>query len=123
MKLINIDDIEAREVKDDPVFTGGPVHIKSLVDEKTGRKKTGQEIYISEVRFSSGAKNVWHTHPHEQILYVTEGKGIVATEEEEFVVTPGMFVYIAPREKHWHGATDDSPFSQLTITPPMGISF
>ena len=40
--------------------------------------------------FGIGGRLNWHTHDSEQILYVTEGRGIVATKDKEYVVTPGM---------------------------------
>ena len=39
--------------------------------------------------FGIGGRLNWHTHDSEQILYVTEGRGIVATKEREYVITPG----------------------------------
>ena len=59
-----------------------------------------------------------HTHTNPQILYVIQGTGIVATEEEEIRVTPGTLILIPPGENHWHGATKDSAFSHISITTP-----
>jgi quercetin dioxygenase-like cupin family protein len=65
--------------------------------------------------FGIGGRLNWHTHDSEQILYITEGRGIVATKEKEYVVTPGMIVYIPAGENHWHGATPDSSMTHLNI--------
>jgi quercetin dioxygenase-like cupin family protein len=70
------------------------------------------------VTFGPGARLNFHTHTYEQILYVTEGKGIVATKKEEKTVTPGAVIYIEPGEVHWHGATKDSSFSHIAIQKP-----
>jgi quercetin dioxygenase-like cupin family protein len=70
------------------------------------------------VTFSPGARLNFHTHDYEQMLYVTEGKGIVADREREYTVTPGAVIYIAPGEVHWHGATADSSFSHIAIQKP-----
>ena len=43
------------------------------------------------------------------------GKGILATEEEERVVTEGDVILIPAGEKHWHGATSDSEFSHIYV--------
>jgi quercetin dioxygenase-like cupin family protein len=67
------------------------------------------------VRFAAGARNKLHTHSTEQILVVTEGRGIIATKDQEHIVTPGMIAFISPGEQHWHGATSDSPFAHLSI--------
>jgi quercetin dioxygenase-like cupin family protein len=65
--------------------------------------------------FGIGGRLNWHTHDSEQILYVTEGRGIVATKEREYVVTPGYLVFIAAGENHWHGGTENSSMSHLNI--------
>ena len=70
------------------------------------------------VTFNPGARLNFHTHTFEQILYVTEGKGIVATKQEEQTVTPGTVIFIAPGEVHWHGATEDSSFTHIAIQRP-----
>ena len=112
MIVINSDDVEAVETRDE-IVGRGPVYRKSLIDAKdTG----GFGILL--VTFSPGARLNFHTHTYEQILYVTEGKGILATQEEERVVTPGTVIYIAPGEVHWHGATEDSSFSHIAIQKP-----
>jgi quercetin dioxygenase-like cupin family protein len=65
--------------------------------------------------FGIGGRLDWHTHDSEQFLYITEGRGIVATKEREYVVTPGMVVYIPAGENHWHGATPESSMTHLNI--------
>jgi len=80
-------------------------------------KETGG-FSVLLVTFSPGARLNFHTHTFEQILYVTEGKGIVATRKMEKIVTPGEVIFIAPGEVHWHGATKDSSFSHIAIQKP-----
>jgi quercetin dioxygenase-like cupin family protein len=46
---------------------------------------------------------------------VTEGRGIVAAEDEEYVITPGCIVYIPAGQKHWHGATAESSMTHLNV--------
>ncbi len=65
--------------------------------------------------FGIGGRLNWHTHDSEQILYITEGRGIVATKEKEHVVTAGTLVYIPAGENHWHGAAEDSSMTHLNI--------
>lgn len=62
-------------------------------------------VSASRVHFTPGARTAWHTHPHGQTIYVTEGVGRVqrrggAIEE----IRPGDRVYFEPGEEHWHGA-------------------
>jgi quercetin dioxygenase-like cupin family protein len=57
------------------------------------------------VRFTPGARTAWHTHPHGQTIYVTEGVGLCQREGGPIeVIRPGDRVYFEPGEHHWHGA-------------------
>jgi quercetin dioxygenase-like cupin family protein len=57
------------------------------------------------VHFTPGARTAWHTHPHGQTLFVTEGVGLCQREGGPIeVIRPGDRVYIEPDEEHWHGA-------------------
>lgn len=112
MIVVNSNDVKAVETKDE-IVKKGPVHRKELVSAKdTG----GFSVLL--VTFGKGARLNFHAHTYEQILYVTKGKGIVATKKEEKTVTPGAVIYIAPGEVHWHGATKDSSFSHICIQKP-----
>ena len=112
MIVVNSENVETIETSDE-IVGRGPVYRKALIDAKdTG----GFGILL--VTFSKGAGLNFHTHTFEQILYVTEGKGIVATKDEEKVVTPGTIIFIPAEEVHWHGATDDSSFSHIAIQKP-----
>ncbi len=111
MKIININQVEKLDVTEDPLFFGGKVTTQPVLEEN----HKGEKIQVIMVNFAPGARNKVHTHATEQILIITEGKGIVATNNEEHIVIPGMVVYISPNEEHWHGATDDSTFSHLSI--------
>ena len=115
MKIVKLSDVPA-EVSTDKIFRG-EVKIQRLVGGSE------DELRASVVNFSPGSKNVFHTHTFSQILYVTEGKGIVATEDKEVTVTPGTLVVIPAGEKHWHGATKDSRFAHIAIMPPGRTNF
>jgi len=47
---------------------------------------------------------------------VTAGRGIAATESEEREITVGDIVHIKAGERHWHGATAETPMSHITVT-------
>jgi quercetin dioxygenase-like cupin family protein len=116
MKIINLKDVELKEVEGKPLFFGGKVHTQFVLEEDHRAGK----IQIVNVKFAPGARNKLHTHTSEQLLYVTEGKGIVATIDQEHIVTPGMVIFIPPGEEHWHGATKDSSFAHLSIIGQPG---
>ena len=46
------------------------------------------------VNFREGATTGWHTHTCDQILVVTSGRGVVATEQEEREIIVGDIVHI-----------------------------
>ena len=115
MIVVNSADVKTIETNEtnDQIVGKGPVLRKELI----ATKDTGGFGALL-VTFPPGSRLHFHTHTYEQILYVTEGKGIVATRTQEFTLTPGTIVYIAPGEVHWHGATKDSSFSHICIQKP-----
>lgn len=98
------------EPKDDPIVARAPVSGRRVL----GAAETGGWA-ASLTAFGIGGRLNWHTHDSEQILYVTEGRGIVATKEREYVITPGCIAFIAAGEIHWHGATEESSMTHLNI--------
>lgn len=57
------------------------------------------------VHFTPGARTAWHTHPHGQTIWVTEGIGLCQREGGPIeVIRPGDRVFFEPGENHWHGA-------------------
>jgi len=70
---------------------------------------------FSVVAFSAGSRNKFHQHTGDQILIVTEGTGVVATDTEERTVTEGDVILIPAGENHWHGAPGDTPMSHITV--------
>jgi len=93
----------AAEETRDEIVGQGPVYRQTLIDAKaTG----GFSVLL--VTFAPGARLNFHT----------QGKGIVATRDEERVVTAGEVIYIAPGEAHWHGAAPDASFAHIAIQRP-----
>src|SRR5512142_2652855 len=111
MKVIKMDQTTKDTVKG-PMFTA-PVTMQTFVGPDLSKR-----FLIRQVNFDRGIKNKFHTHTIEQILIVTEGKGIVATDNEEITVVPGDIIYIPAEEKHWHGAAPGSTFSHLYVMSP-----
>ena len=62
-------------------------------------------ISASSVHFTPGARTAWHTHPHGQTIWVTEGVGLCRRRGGPIeVIRPGDRVFFEPGEHHWHGA-------------------
>ena len=105
MKVHRPSEIPAQPVNA-PLFTGGPVTRQTLLTP----------VASKDFNFGPGARNKMHTHSSDQVLFVTAGKGTIATETERQVIVPGDVVHIPSEEKHWHGATPDSAFSHIALT-------
>jgi quercetin dioxygenase-like cupin family protein len=73
-------------------------------------------LSASSVHFTPGARTAWHTHPHGQTIYVTEGIGRVQRRGGPVeVIRPGDRVYFEPGEEHWHGAAPDRFMTHLAL--------
>jgi quercetin dioxygenase-like cupin family protein len=117
MKIVKISDVPLKQ-SESPLFEGGRVHAQPLIGEDFS-----EVLRVVVMNFDTGAVTKFHTHEFEQILFVLSGKGRVATEQEEHTVLPGTIVFIPPGENHLHGATNDSPFVQLTIMRPGAMNY
>lgn len=73
---------------------------------------------IGNVTFAPRARNNWHSHHVGQVLLVTGGKGWYQEEGKSAqLLQKGEVINIPPHVKHWHGATKDSWFVHLAMTP------
>lgn len=73
------------------------------------------EVSLNEVIFAPGERTRPHRHTIRQLLYVTGGSGIVATEDEETLVLEGDPISIPSQESHWHDATDEEEFRHISV--------
>ena len=113
MEVVKQNDVPTEEASDRPLFYGGKVTLRSLI----GASQTDQ-FNFSLVSFYGGSRNHFHTHTSDQILFATDGVGIVANESEEIVMRAGDTAFIPAGEKHWHGASNDHDFSHISLTRP-----
>ncbi|HEY7779006.1 MAG TPA: cupin domain-containing protein [Ktedonobacterales bacterium] len=76
----------------------------------------GSRLSASSVHFTPGARTAWHTHPHGQTIYVTEGAGLCQRRGGPVeVIHPGDRVFFEPGEDHWHGAASDRFMTHLAM--------
>ena len=108
MRVVKINGVK-RESLSGPLFTSSDVTRQVLLPDS-------KEYNVNVVNFGKGVRNKFHAHDSEQILIVTSGKGIVATETEKTVITVGDVVIIPAGEKHSHGATEDSELSHIYVS-------
>ena len=107
MKVLRTSEIPEKE-RSSSLFKGR-VTVQPVLDADSSDLRT------NIINVDKGAVNVFHVHDVDQVLYVTKGEGIIATEKEEIRIRPGDFVVIPAGEKHWHGATPDSDFAHIAI--------
>jgi quercetin dioxygenase-like cupin family protein len=68
------------------------------------------------VRFTPGARTNWHSHAKGQILYITDGTGLVGTRDGSVIrVRAGDTVKCPSGEEHWHGATDTTLMAHIAM--------
>ncbi|MDP6681861.1 MAG: cupin domain-containing protein [Desulfobacterales bacterium] len=108
MNILNMNDVEKIPMEN-PLFIGKEVTAQPLIPQSG-------DYNMSIVNFGRGVRNKFHVHESDQILIVTAGKGTVATEQRQRVVSAGDIILFSAGEKHWHGATEDSEFSHIYIT-------
>jgi quercetin dioxygenase-like cupin family protein len=94
-------------------WKGGPVSRSRQAVIGEGQS---ENFRCNVVNFRVGATTGWHVHDCDQILIVTAGRGKVATESEEREIGVGDVVHIRAGERHWHGATAETPMSHVTVT-------
>jgi quercetin dioxygenase-like cupin family protein len=99
---------DKRRPNTDEIFIGA-------VDSQTVIGDEARDLRLTEVTFKDGARNKLHTHTTDQILVVTAGEGIVATEHEERTVLAGDVAYIPAGERHWHGAKPGRDMTHLAV--------
>ena len=75
------------------------------------------------VTFEPGARTAGHTHPLGQTLIVMSGFGraqrLGGPIEE---IRPGDIIWIAPGEKHWHGASPTTAMTHIAIQEQLNGS-
>jgi len=97
---------------DHPVFRG-----EVLLQEAVG--EADAELFRSFiVTFRPGGRTVWHHHECDQLLVITHGHGIIASEDEELRVRGGDMVLIPAGTKHWHGSDGDSEMCHVSVMTP-----
>lgn len=116
MHVVRIDDLEKEplgEATPIPGWTGGSVTRSRQTIIPDG---DSANYRCSVVNFSQGSTTGWHAHDCDQILVVTSGSGVVATEDKQREINVGDVVHIKAGEKHWHGAKADTTMGHITVT-------
>jgi quercetin dioxygenase-like cupin family protein len=116
MRVTTLDDIPHEDLGEaTPIagWTGGAVSRSRQTIIPAGES---DNYNCSVVNFTKGSTTGWHIHDCDQILVVTSGSGIVATEDEEIEIKIGDVVHVKAGENHWHGAKTDTTMGHITVT-------
>src|SRR5258708_18056068 len=99
-----------------PVYTApgliGTVRLRAIV---------GDELGVFLERFDPGARNRPHTHNFDQVLYILDGEGIVATDTEEHRVYLGDLVVVPAEGQPRNRATDHAPAAPTRCCGAWGV--
>lgn len=98
MRAIRSNEISEEELND-PLFTG-PVMRRTVLDGTEGQFNVG---YVS---FPKGVRNKFHAHTTDQVLIVTKGTRIVATEDQQVELSEGDVVLCPADRKGCHDVDD-----------------
>jgi len=97
--------------KGPPDWFTGTVRIDPLFQPSAPARTAG-----AAVTFEPGARTAWHTHPLGQTLHVVSGVGRVQLWGGPLrEIRAGDTVWIAPGEKHWHGAGPDTNMVHIAL--------
>ena len=98
-------------IKGEPEYFTGAVRREDLVNASAPAR-----ILSVSVTFEPSARTAWHTHPLGQTLIVTAGCGRVQLWGAPIeTIYPGDVVWIAPGEKHWHGAAPTTAMTHIAM--------
>lgn len=111
--LKNIPNVPAEGAAERTTGWTGPV---SRTRQTIVEPGDSRNFNCSVVNFSQGCNTGWHVHDCDQILIVTSGSGIVASESEQREINVGDVAHIKAGERHWHGAKADSTMGHITVT-------
>ncbi len=96
----------------------GPIFVGEVARQTLVSDDDAELLRVNSVTFKSGARNKLHHHAADQVLVVTHGYGIVATEHETVEIESGHVVLIPAGERHWHGARPGHEMTHLSILTP-----
>ncbi len=97
-------------------FAGAEYFTGSVMIDPIVSAPEPARVRALRVSFSPGARTNWHNHPLGQTLYVISGVGrIQKLGEAVQEILPGDTIWIAPGEKHWHGAAPDHAMCHIAI--------
>jgi len=80
---------------------------------------TGERAMMMRLKVEPNVPTPPHSHPHEQMGHVLEGKGVMYAGDESVEIEAGTSFYIPPNVPHNFDATGDKPAVLIeAFSPP-----
>src|SRR4029434_3422556 len=122
MRVVKLNTLQEEPLGEAPPIAGWTGGSVTRTRQTIIPDNASDDYRCSVVNFSPGATTGWHAHSCDQILVVTAGTGIVATEHEEREIAVGDVVHIKAGERHWHSAKANTTMLPISITTAGGES-
>ena len=75
-------------------------------------------IPVASVTFEPGARTYWHSHGGGQGIIAIDGVGYYQEKGKPIqILRKGDAVKCPPNTPHWHGASPETGFVQMAVTP------
>jgi quercetin dioxygenase-like cupin family protein len=80
--------------------------------------QSGEKVMMMVLTVQPGIPTPPHSHPHEQIGYLIEGKGVLFSGGETKEIEAGTSFLIPPNESHNFNATGNKPAKIIDVFSP-----
>lgn len=113
-------------IKHDPATAmpfPAPVMIGDVASQLLVGELDAANLRVTSVTFRDGARNQPHRHSCDQVLIVTDGRGVITSNGETHEVSNGDVIVIPAGDLHWHGALPGETMTHLSIVTPHETEF
>jgi len=93
------------------------------VETKVLSGLNGEKMMMTLTTIQPGAEVPSHSHPHEQVGMVRQGKAIMEIDGDERTITIGDIVVIPPNVSHSARCSGNEPFAMLDVFSPIREDF
>ena len=80
--------------------------------------QSGKKVMMMMLTVEPGIPTPPHSHPHEQIGYLLEGRGVLLSGGESVKIEAGTSFLVPPYESHNFNATGEKPAIILDVFSP-----
>jgi len=94
------------------------LHVTQTRPGVVRRVFSGENATLAFTTLDPGHEPRPHSHPHEQIVYILQGRARFVVGDEEVVVGPGEMLVVPPGVEHWAETVGDEPVVDLSVFSP-----